>query len=316
MIYICVFLGLFFLGFGFMSKLIIRPSRTQARLRQFVTTSPPIAEEKTVRRDRIEIKKMFKQTGGIFSNRSSARKWAIRLERAGLSIRAEEFILTKYLLLALIFLATIFILPILLDALLALVGYMAPNFYVQYQYRQRISRLRKQLPTVIGTLATSLRSGFSFIQAMQFVAEETPDPLGTEFSKTIKEISLGLAIEESFEQLHERLPDPDFKIVITALLVQRTTGGNLSTILETIRETIEDRIRVKDEMRTLTSQGRISSWLVTMLPVAMAIILFLAERQYMVNFLQSKIGDLMMGVGLILELVGWFVIQKIVNIEV
>src|SRR5690606_16452868 len=104
-----------------------------------------------------------------------------------------------------------------------------------------------QLAPALGTMASAMRSGFSFIQAMQLIGREVPDPIGPEFERTVREINLGISMEEAFKNLLRRLPNEDLEIVAPALLIQRPTGGNLAELRETMEETVRGRIRIKEE---------------------------------------------------------------------
>jgi tight adherence protein B len=165
-------------------------------------------------------------------------------------------------------------------------------------------------------MANSMRAGFSFMQAMQLVGKEVPDPLGPEFERTLKDINYGLSIEEAFKNLFQRLPDKELGLVINALMIQRSSGGNLATLLETMQETIRGRVRIKEELRTLTAQGRMSSWIISLLPVALGLYLYFMNPEYFGPLLNHPLGKVMLSFGVIFGILGWLLIRKIVNIEV
>ncbi len=176
--------------------------------------------------------------------------------------------------------------------------------------------ISSQLLETLGVLANSLRAGFSFMQAMQLAGKETPEPLGPELERAVREAGLGVPLEEVFENMLKRLPNKELEVVVRAILAQRRSGGNLAELLETMEETIRGRVRVLEELRTLTAQGRMSSWIITMLPVGLGLYLYFASADYFTPMLEHPLGWMMLSVAAISIIIGWIVIQKINRIEV
>lgn len=239
------------------------------------------------------------------------------LESAGIPIRVEELITIRVLLFAI---STVFALLLGIQFIIALlIGFLSwqfPYFYIKRKMDKRISMAGAQLPQALEIMASAMKSGFSFMQAMQLVAKELPDPIGVEFYRTIKDINYGLPMDTAFEHLLKRVPNRDLEIITTAILIQRTTGGNLSKILETIHETISERVRMKDELRALTAQGRMSALVITLLPVGLGILLNVMNPDYFTPMLQHPFGWLLIVGGIISGTLGWFFINKVVTIEV
>ncbi|GAA0480448.1 type II secretion system F family protein [Salinibacillus aidingensis] len=263
------------------------------------------------------LKSAFQRFSRIFRGKKQTEKWAELIETSGVPIRSEEFMAIRLLSVLLTFM-TAFAMELnwMMVILLPLIGWFGPGSYLKHKRKKRIQACSDQLPQALGTISTAMKSGFSFMQAMQLVAKEVSDPLGTEFAKAIREMNLGISMEQSFQNLLSRLPNKDLKLVVTAVLIQRSTGGNLSKLFETIEETIHERIRMKDELKTLTSQGRMSAIIISLLPVVLGLILNVASPSYFSPMLEHPLGLVFLAMGAVSGFIGWLVIQKIVRIEV
>jgi tight adherence protein B len=195
-------------------------------------------------------------------------------------------------------------------------GFFLPRFYVKYRQAKRLRDFNSQLGDAINLLANGLRSGYSFLQAMDAVAGEMPPPISEEFQRVVREIGLGLSNERAMNNMLRRIPSDDLDLMITAVNVQHEVGGNLAEILETISHTIRERIRIKGEIRVLTSQQMISGYVVSFLPIGLGLILYAMNPEYMGAMFQEPCGLAMIAVGVISMTIGFIAIRKIVNIEV
>jgi tight adherence protein B len=207
-------------------------------------------------------------------------------------------------------------LHVLVCILLGAIGFYLPILYIKNKRKQRLNSSSIQLGEALGTMANALRAGFSFLQAFKMVAEEVDEPLGIEFKKALQDINYGISMEDAFENLLERLPDKELEIVLNTLIIQRASGGNLALLLETMQETIISRSRVKDEVHTLTAQGKMSALVITVLPIALAIYIRLVNPEYYQMLFSHPLGWVMVIVGSISILLGWLFIRKIIHIEV
>lgn len=196
------------------------------------------------------------------------------------------------------------------------IAFYLPIMYVKKKRNKRLQMASKQLGEALGTMANALRAGFSFMQSMNMVANEIDEPLGPEFLKALQDINYGITVEDAFRKLLDRLPDKELEIVLNTLIIQRTTGGNLAYLLETMQETIFDRSRVKDEVKTLTAQGKMSAVVITILPLALALYIKLVNPEYFQLLFSHPLGLAMVVLGSIGILLGWYFINKIVQIEV
>jgi tight adherence protein B len=196
----------------------------------------------------------------------------------------------------------------------------APNLYLIIAARRRLKAFNDQLGDTINLLANSLRSGYSFLQSMELVSREAPPPMSTEFRRVVQEVGLGLSTEEALENLLRRVPSEDLDLLITAVNIQMEVGGNLAQILETIGHTIRERVRIKGEIQVLTAQGRISAYVITGLPIALAIMITVINPTYMAPMftfgMPPQAWCCLPVTSLIMIAIGYFLIMKIVNIEV
>ena len=188
-------------------------------------------------------------------------------------------------------------------------------FYLKRTITTRRQKFVNQLGDCLMMVANALRAGFSFMQAMELVSREMDAPLGDEFRKVIGEMNVGSSLETALNNMSKRMESPDFDLVVTAVLIQRQVGGNLSQILDTISDTIRERIRMKAEIMTLTAQGRFSGIILLALPFFVCGFIMIVNPGYLQPMLSSPIGRLALLAGLVLEFIGYLVIKRIVDID-
>jgi len=201
----------------------------------------------------------------------------------------------------------------------ALIGLVIPRIYVSRQKAKRLQRFDEQLPDMLNLMVNGLRAGFSTVQAMESVSKELPAPISTEFRRLVQEMQIGIPMEQALDNLHRRIPSDDLDLIIAAINVQREVGGNLAEILDTISYTIRERVRIKGEIRVLTSQVMYSGRFLSMLPFILAGILWFLNRPYMMMFLNPETrlcGGIMIGLIFVLISSGYFMMTRIANIEV
>lgn len=195
-------------------------------------------------------------------------------------------------------------------------GFRLPHMVVDIKKSKRKEALTNQLPEALGIIASGLRAGFSFPQALAVVSREMDPPISEEFFRVIRENRLGKPMELVLHDLTRRTDSDDINLLVTALLIQRQVGGNLAEILDNISHTIRERVRIKGEIKTLTTEGRISAVIIVLLPFALASFLLVSNREYLFVLFQDPLGWLMVGMALLMQVVGIFVIRKIIDIEV
>lgn len=212
-------------------------------------------------------------------------------------------------------LAALFKLGLMPSVTLAAIGAFLPIIFIKIKKGNRIKAFEAQLGDTLIMMCNGLKSGFSFQQTMENVANDMPAPIGIEFGRVCNEIRYGATLEEALNNMTERVKSPDLMLVVSAVLIQRTTGGNLSEILSTISNTIRDRIKIKGEINSITAQGRMSGLIIGALPVVIAAILMVINPDYMSTFFTTTAGNIMLVVSVIMEILGFLAIRKVVTIE-
>jgi tight adherence protein B len=198
-------------------------------------------------------------------------------------------------------------------------GALVPRWYVGSQKSKRLIRFNDQLPDMLNLVVNGLRAGYSTMQAMEAVSKEMPSPICDEFRRVVQEMQLGISMERALDNLIRRIPSEDLDFVITAINVQREVGGNLAEILDVISYTIRERIRIKGEIRVLTSQVMYSGKIMALLPFGLVILLWFINKDYMMTFFAPGnviIGSCALGAALFLIIIGYFAMTRLANIEV
>jgi len=251
---------------------------------------------------------------------SIAERLSQQLERADMSLSPGEYIVIRFALAAIGFIAPFFFIQGLLGWIVmlvgAVVGYNLPKFYMNHRRKSRVEKLNAQLPEALTMISNSLKAGFGLLQALSVASEQLSHPISTEFGRTIHEMNIGSGIEEAMLALGERSDSYDLDIVITAILVQRTVGGNLGEILDTVADTMRERIRIRGEIQTLTAQQKLTGIVIGLLPLGVGIMFTLLSPGYIDPLFTTVLGKVMLVVAVVLEVVGIMIIQRILNIEV
>ncbi|HMQ51642.1 MAG TPA: type II secretion system F family protein [Anaerolineae bacterium] len=307
---------------------------TQERLGQFVGSLSDVdQDDNRTRRAKAGPSALTQSLEQVIEERGLGKNLATDLARADLKITVAEFwaltIISMILVAGLGWLVYgSFVLPL---AGLVL-GFFLPKIYVRIRQRRRLKAFNDQLGDGITLMANGLRAGYSLLQAMESVSREMPDPMAIEFRRVVQEIGLGVDNERAFNNLLRRVPSTDLDMMVTAINVQQEVGGNLSEILEIIGFVIRERIRIKGEIQVLTAQGQLSGYIISGLPVALGLILFAMNQEYigrMVFTCESRgidveagelcsqpCGWIMIGIALLGIATGFYAIQRIVDIDV
>ncbi|MEA2662037.1 MAG: tight adherence protein [Chloroflexota bacterium] len=197
-----------------------------------------------------------------------------------------------------------------------ILGYFLPRFWVGRRIGGRLSSFNKQLPDTITLLSNSLRAGSSFLQSIELVSREGAPPMSEEMGRVVREVNLGLGMEEALHNLVRRIKSDDLDLMVTAIGIQQQVGGNLAEILDTIAFTIRERVRIKGEINTLTAQGRVSGYLVAFLPIGLGVALNAINPAFMAPLFTETIGRILIGVGAVMMFIGFLAIRKITDIKV
>lgn len=200
----------------------------------------------------------------------------------------------------------------------AAVGFFIPGFYVKMKQRQRLQKFQDQLGDMLNLMVNGLRAGYSTMQAMESISKELPPPVCDEFRRVVQEMQIGIPMETALDNLLRRIPSPDLDFVVTAINVQREVGGNLSEILDSISFTIRERVRIKGEIRVLTSQVRASGTVLSLIPLGLTCMLWFLSPEYIKHMTDGGPICTAVIVVVILSLIAisYFIMQKIADIEV
>jgi len=249
------------------------------------------------------------------------------LAGADIPMRPSEYVLLRLTLAAVGFVFGLFSLGYVHSGVaLAVAGWFVPAVMVRVHHNRRQAKFVRQLADALMLLTNSLRSGYSFLKGLELVAKEMDDPIAKELNRMLREVNLGATIEEAMMNLGRRVQSPDLDIVISAYLVQKDVGGNLTEIMEKVAETIRERLRIQGDIRVLTAQGRLSGLIVGLLPLAIFTFLLLKAPDYFrimfedpkINLLglNLPVGAVILLAGLLWQLLGGYLIYKIINIKV
>jgi tight adherence protein B len=191
-----------------------------------------------------------------------------------------------------------------------------PLLAVRMAVSKRRKVLEKQLVEMLVMVSNSLKAGFGLMQALDHASKQLEDPISRELRDTIRATQMGQSIEDAVQGLNTRVGSYDLEIVITAILVQRNVGGNLSEILDGVAHTMRERERIKGEIATLTAQQRLTGFVIAGLPIGLGIIFYLMNPDYMMTLFTEQIGRYMIAGAVVLECIGAYVIKRIINIDI
>lgn len=239
------------------------------------------------------------------------------LNRAGLAMKPEEYIIGQWILTLLVGGVMFLLFSSLIMMVIGVVaGFLFPRWWVNKRVSRRLLKFNDGLPDMIMTIIGSLRAGFSFAQSLKTVSEESESPNKEEMETVLKEMQYGSNIEDALQMLRDRMPSEDLDLLIQAVLIQKQVGGNLATILETIVQTIRDRNKIQRQILTLTAQGRLSGIVIGLLPIGIGLVIYLMQPEYITSFFKHPVGILMISVGTVSGIIGFALIQKLTKIEV
>ena len=239
-----------------------------------------------------------------------------KMQQADWPLMGTEFeimLLIFGLLLGLVVFLTTF--DIMLTILALVVGIVLGLLFLNIYISRRQQAFTNQLGDMLQMVSNAMRAGFSFLQAFELIAREMDAPIGREVQKVVSEINVGATVDTALENMQKRVQSADFELVVTAVLIQRQVGGNLAQILDTIGATIEERVKVKREVKALTAQGRASGYLLSGLPFALGLILYTINPDYLKPLWTESYGRMAIMLALVLQVIGFMVIRKIVDIK-
>jgi len=191
-----------------------------------------------------------------------------------------------------------------------------PLLYILHRRSERMRKFSEQFPDAIDMMTSALKAGHALGRAMQLVAMEAPDPIKTEFRKTFEEQNLGLPIRESLLNLADRVDNIDLKLFVTAVIIQRESGGNLTEILTKISGTIRARFALLGQIKVYTAQGRFTAWVLGLLPLVVGVVVYMLNPEYISFHFKDPVGRVGLGLAVVLQITGLLIVRRIVKMKV
>ncbi len=237
------------------------------------------------------------------------------LRRADMKLSARDFI-TRWLAVV----GTVTILSLLtplayVGVLIVPMGFVVTAMYLRLRMQRRLHQFNDGLYDMLVLVSNALRAGHSFVQAMHLIVEESVGAMRDEFERAEAEMQVGVLLEDALNRAAERVGSEDFDLIVTAISIQRQIGGNLAEVLDRIASTIAERVKLKREIKALTSQGRLSAAIFMGLPAGVAVLLYIINPSYMSVLFQTSLGLLLVVVAVLGQIVGYFFIRRIVNVQ-
>ncbi len=301
------FLGVLFLVIGFHQARGGR-SRAQRRLEALERYSAPQAES--------AVPLALREQGSAWAERTRSQ-----LERAGLALKLHEYVALRVLVALVAFVVVLALgnghpLAILLGIVASVVGYMLPAFYVRMRVTRQVRKFNDQLADMLTMVSNSLRAGFGLLQGLDLAAEQSQPPMSTELYHLLRDTRMGASIETALESMGERVGSYDLDVVITAILIQRSVGSNLSEVLEKVAHTIRERARIQGEINTLTAQKKLSGVIIGLMPPAVVVMMLTVNFDYMSALFTDPLGRILLVVAIAMDIVGILIIKRIVSVDI
>jgi len=248
---------------------------------------------------------------------SFARRLELLLYQAGSNMRVATFLLAIAFCALAGYLAGYIVFSRLLHALVfGAIGGFLPVFFLMQKKAARMRAFAEEFPDALDLLVSALRAGISFSAALQIVADESPEPVRSEFAIVVEEQALGLDLREALTNMANRIDSLDLKFFVTAVVLQRDTGGNLTEVLENTSNLIRDRFRILGDIMTFTAQGRLTGVILTCLPLGLGIFMAMVAPDYFHKMWDHHSGKAILGFAVVMQLLGGLAIKKIVDIKV
>lgn len=318
-----VLISVLLMVYGILSIFLVR-SKTIDRIDVFINPIPIKKEIKIKEKKKGNLLKYLSNIIELFGNGINNINIMSRLKennqkeliKADILLKGEEFIAIQ-LFLSVILGLTFYNLSdeMVVGFLFSLFGLILPKFYLTYKKNKRVKKFNDQLGDAIVLISNSLKVGHSFMQSIDTASKEMPEPISKELGKFLHETRLGASVETAFKSLLDRVESDDLSLLITAVNIQRQTGGNLAQILDTISKTIQERIKIKGEIKTLTAQGKLSGVIVTGLPFVIVGVVSCIDPEYLKPLYTTKLGLILLCVAFVNEVIGYIIINKIVKID-
>jgi tight adherence protein B len=294
-----------------------RKERESAELKQRVGSDRARGADKAVAVERDTRMSTVPFLDTLLRRLSMARRIELLLYQAGLSLRVGAFLLLIVGFAMIGYLVSYIVFAKLLHSLVFMVvGGFLPVFFVMHKKNARMRAFSEEFPDTLDLLVSALRAGISFSGALQIVADESPEPVRSEFAIVVEEQALGLDLREALTNMANRVDSLDLKFFVTAVVLQRDTGGNLTEVLENTGKLIRDRFRILGDIMTFTAQGRLTGLILTLLPAGLGIFMAMTAPDYFHKMWDHPNGRAILGFAALMQILGGLAIRKIVDIKV
>jgi tight adherence protein B len=293
-----------------------RRHRLQQRLAEALLHSAS-AEDVDIQLARQELMSEIPAVNRALLNVPVAARLKQTLDQADLQITVTRLVMFSVMAGMLAALAaSVLTISLVVIVFVGLVASSVPFIHVYWTRRKRLNKFLEHLPDTLELMSRALQAGHAFPEALHMVSTEMPEPIATEFRKTYEEQNLGLSLKLALENLAQRIPLLDLRLCITAILIQRETGGNLAEILEKVGHTIRDRFRIMEDLKTLTTSSRMSAWILCGLPIFVALAVTAMNPDYMSVLWRDPRGHKLVAAAMFLQVTGMLVIRKILRIKI
>ncbi len=255
--------------------------------------------------------------GKTIEKKGYTKQIEFELQKGDIPLRGYEFLfLIGGTTGAAIFLTFIFNPNMISMSVAGLLGFMGPIIFMRIKQAKKVQLFNNQIGDALVLISNSLKAGYGFMQSLEMVSRDMRPPIQTEFGRVLQEINLGITTEEALTRLTVRVCSKDLDLVVTAMLIQRQIGGNLSEILDNISHTIRERIRIKGEIKSLTAQGRLSGLIIGAMPLAISAFLLITNPQYVTQLVTDPRGKFLIIYAVVAEVIAILLIRKIVSIKI
>lgn len=242
------------------------------------------------------------------------RQLQLFIQQSATEITVGMLLTLSFMLIWIIFLACLALnVSWILALILAVLSGLVPFLFIAVKRQRRFLRFEELFPDSIDLLGRAVRAGHAFTTGLELIAKEMPSPISDEFQRTYEQQNLGLPLKDAFQNMMKRVPLADVRIFVTALIIQRESGGNLAEILDNLSHVIRERFKLMRQIRVYTAQGRLSLYLLVAVPPIMGLMVYAINREYIMRLFTDPLGIQMLVVGVIMQVMGYFVIRKIIQ---
>jgi tight adherence protein B len=319
MVLFIAFAAILSITFGIMA-LLMSSSRNQRvvakRVLSILATGPQYSSDDAPLQQLLKLEQInrFAWLNALIQKYHVSRMLKTRITQANVKTTPAPLLVTSFGLALVGFVGvSLFIDVIALEvAVAALLGYL-PIGLLSFKRSRRINAFNKALPDAIDMMGRALRAGHSMTASINIVAEQSLEPVRSEFGEVFKQQNFGLPLRDAMTQMLDRVPSQDLRVLVTGMLVQKETGGNLAEILDRIANTIRERLRIHGEIKTHTAQGRMTGWILCALPIVMLVVINMINPGYSNMLINTPIGKMLSYLGIALLITGGVIIRQIIN---